>query len=212
MLHGQVARDNRLTYYVGIWNGNASASENARDNNDDKELQAKVIWKFSPALRAGVGVLHTKEETQTLRLNSLTGTRFAAINVNGEREGIDADFFYEKGKLSVRGEGMHVQFSEREAALKGGFLQLGYFLSGNYDGGFQPLVRIEHASIEDDRAPSASGTSSIDALTAGFQWFVTNNVRLQVNGILEDFNRNAGLAVVGDGVKPSLLTELQFRF
>jgi hypothetical protein len=36
-------------------------------------------------------------------------------------------------------------------------------------------------------------------------------VRLQVNAIGERFN-HSGIAVAGDGVKPSLLTELQFRF
>lgn len=210
MVHGQVLRDNRLTYYAGVWNGNASAAENNRDNNSAKEYQAKVIWRFTPALRAGVGVDFTDEERQTLRLNSLTGTRYAAVQVEGKRSGLDADFFFERGPLSFRGEAMHVEFGSGDATLSGAFLQSGYFVSGNYDRGFQPLVRIERAVVDD--SGTASGKSSIDALTAGFQWFVSNNVRLQVNGIVENFNHDAGIAVRDEGIKPSLLTELQIRF
>lgn len=210
MVHGQVLRDNRLIYYAGVWNGNASAAENNRDNNSSKEYQAKVVWKFTPALRGGVGVDFTDEERQTLRLNSLTGTRFAAVPVEGRRSGVDADFFFERGPLSVRGEAMRVDFGSGDATLTGAFLQSGWFVTGNYDRGFQPLVRIERAVVDDTRSPA--GESAIDALTAGFQWFVTNNVRLQVNGIVEKFSHDSGISVRDDGLKPSLLTELQIRF
>lgn len=212
MIWGQVLKDNRLTYYAGIWNGNASASDNARDNNDDKELQVKFTYKLTPELRAGIGFDHTVEERQTLRLNSLTGTRFAAIDVNGPRRGVDGDIYYEKGRRSLRAEVLHAGFTQRDATLTGAFLQGGYFLSGDANGGFQPLVRLERSWIHDNHARGDARTSAITALTAGFQWFLTNNVRFQFNAVAEHFNRDAGQAVAGDGVKPSLLTELQYRF
>ena len=207
MLHGQLLADNKLTWYAGVWNGNASAAENNRDNNGDKELQAKVTYRFTPTFRAGLGVDHTTEETQTLRLNSLTGTRFAATDVRGTRSGIDADFLYEKARLSVRGEAMTVDFSGSDVALRGGFLQAAYFVRGNHDGGMQPLIRIETA-----RMNARNGDSTIDALTLGVNWYLSNHVRLQVNGITENFRGVGGLSVRGDGLKPSLLTELQLRF
>lgn len=212
MLHGQILSDNRLTWYAGFWNGNASASENARDSNGDKELQAKVIYRFTPHLRAGVGLDHDVQESQVLRLNSLTGTRFASIDVRGERRGVDADFFYEKQAVSIRGEVMQYRFADRDADFGGGFLQFAYFTRGDYNRGFQPLVRIETASLGDDRAAGAASTSRINALTAGFNWYLNNNVRFQFNAIAEDFNRDAGQNVRGEGLKSSLLTELQFRF
>jgi phosphate-selective porin len=212
MLHGQVLPENKLTYYVGVWNGNASASENARDSNGDKEVQARVVYKFTPALRAGIGVDHDVEETQTLRLNSLTGTRFASLDVHGKRQGVDADYFYEKGRFSSRGEWMQYQFSDRDVDLGGGFLQFAYFTRGDYSRGFQPLLRIETAQLSDDRTSGPGSVSRINALTAGFNWYLSGHVRFQLNAIAEEFNRDAGQNVRGDGVKPSLLTELQFRF
>ena len=207
MLHGQLLAENKLTWYAGIWNGNASAAENNRDNNDDKELQAKVTYRFTPAFRAGLGVDHSTEETQTLRLNSLTGTRFAATDVRGTRRGVDGDFFYEKGALSFRGEAMSLDFADTDATLRGGFLQAGWFLKGNYDGGIQPLVRIETA-----RLGARNRDSSIDALTLGVNWYLSGNVRVQVNALGERFGGAGGLSVSGDGIKPSLLIELQVRF
>lgn len=207
MLHGQLLSDNKLTWYAGVWNGNASAAENNRDNNSDKEFQAKATYRFTPAFRAGLGFDHTAEETQTLRLNSLTGTRFAATDVRGTRSGLDGDFFYEKGALSFRGEALTVSFDEADATLRGGFVQAAYFTKGNYDGGIQPLVRLETA-----RMGAPHGDSTIDALTLGVNWYLSNHVRLQVNALAERFGGVGGLAVEGDGIKPSLLTELQLRF
>jgi hypothetical protein len=209
MLHGQILAGNKLTWYVGAWNGNAAAADNPRDNNDDKEYQAKVTYAFSKTFRGGFGVGTTTEETQPLRLNSLSGTRFAEFNVIGGRQAVDADFLYEKEKLSFRGEVLNAEFSDSDTTLRGGFLQVAYFLSGNYNGGFQPILRIERAEIERDLSPRSS---AINAITAGFNWYLNNNVRVQVNAIGEDFNRASDRSVRGDGFKPTFLSEFQIRF
>lgn len=212
MIHGQVMKDNKLTYYAGLWNGNASAASNPRDSNGDKEFQVKVAYRLTKELRVGVGLDHTVEVTQPLRLSSLTGTRYVAVDVQGKRQGIDADFFYEKGRMSFRGEGMTLDFADSKTQLNGAFLQAAYFLRGDYNKGFQPLVRIERSQVRDGRSSAGASSSAISILTAGFNWFLSNNIRLQVNAIGEDFSQPRNLSVRGDGLKTSLLTELQYRF
>lgn len=212
MLHGQILKDNKLTWYAGAWNGNASAVDNPRDSNDDKEFQVKATYKFTPEFRAGAGLGVTKEEDQTLRLSSLTGTRFAEFPVKGDRFAQDVDFLWEKGRNSARAEVLRLQFEDSETELTGGFVQFAHFLSGDYNGGFQPIVRIERSEINRDIGPAAQRKTAINALTAGFNWYLHNNVRLQVNAIGEDFNRVSDRAVIGDGLKVSFLSELQIRF
>ena len=209
MLHGAILKDNRLTWSAGAWNGNAQASDNPRDNNDDKEFQIKGTYAVSKTFRFGVGLGTTHEEGQIIRFNSLNGTRFAEFNIIGDRRAIDSDFLYEKARVSFRGEVLNADFADSNTTLRGGFLQFGYFVTGNYNGGFQPLIRIERAQIDREVAPE---DTSINALTAGFNWYLNNNVRLQVNGILEDYNRASDRAVRGDGLKPTFLSELQIRF
>jgi len=212
MVHGQVMKDNRLTYYAGLWNGNASAASNPRDSNGDKEFQVKVAYKLTKELRVGLGLDHTVEVSQPLRLSSLTGTRYIAVDVQGKRQGVDADFFYERGRLSFRGEGMTLDFADSDTKLDGAFLQASWFLHGDYNKGFQPLIRIERSQIRDGRVTSGPSSSAISVVTAGFNWFLSNNIRLQVNAIGEDFSQPRNLSVRGDGLKTSLLTELQYRF
>ncbi len=212
MLHGQILKDNKLTWYAGMWNGNASAIDNPRDSNDDKEFQVKATYKFSPTFRAGAGLGITREEGQTLRLSSLTGTRFAEFPVLGDRLGQDADFLWEKGRNSFRGEVLRFDFADSDTELVGGFLQFAHFMRGDYNGGFQPIVRIERTEVNRDAGPSHQRETAINALTAGFNWYLHNNVRIQVNGLAEDFNRASDRAVTGDGFKLSFLSELQIRF
>jgi len=212
MIHGQVLKDNKLTYYLGAWNGNAAAADNPRDNNSEKEYQAKITYKVSPDFRFGVGVDDAIEEPQTIKLNSLTGTRFADIAINGVRRGGDADFLYEKKALSFRGEALHMDWSDSDVTLDGGFLQGAYFLKGDYNGGVQPLLRVETASVKADHAAAGQRTSRINAVTAGVNCYLNNNVRVQLNAIGEDFNRASNKSVHGDGLKPSFLAEIQMRF
>ena len=212
MLHGQVLADNKLTYYLGAWNGNAAAADNPRDNNSEKEYQAKITYKVSPDFRFGVGLDDAIEEPQTVKLSSLSGTRFAEVPVVGTRRGADADFLYEKKAVSFRGEALHMKWADSAVALDGGFLQAAYFLNGDYNGGVQPLLRVETAKVKADRALAAARISRINAVTAGLNWYLNNNVRVQLNAIGEDFSRAANKSVRGSGFKPGFFAELQMRF
>ena len=212
MFHGKILADDRLTWYIGAWNGNASRESNARDDNDDREYQFKGTYMFSPELRAGLGLGFSKEEDQTLRLSSLNGTPYAAFAVSGERLAQDADFVWERGRNSVRGEFLRCDFRDSDTELVGGFLQFAHFLWGTDSGGLQPLVRLERAEVDRGTNLIEERTVAINALTAGVNWYINDHVRLQVNALFEDFSRAAGLGVVGDGAKPSLLTQIGMRF
>ena len=212
MFHGKILADDRLTWYIGAWNGNASRESNARDSNDDREYQIKGTYRISPELRAGLGLGFSKEEDQTLRLSSLNSTPYAAFAVSGERLAQDADFFWERGRNSLRGEVLRFDFRDSDTELVGGFLQFAHFLWGTDTGGLQPLVRIERAEVERATTTIEDRTAAINALTAGVNWYINDHVRLQVNAFVEDFSRPADLGVRGEGVKPSLLTQIGMRF
>jgi hypothetical protein len=134
----------QLTYYAGVWNGNASASNespqgfggNSRDNNDDKEFQAKLVWQPHQHWTIGTGYdFNQSEAGETLNLASLSGASYIRRPVGGKRHGVEADFLWEPGRFSLRGEGMHFDFDGADLTLTGGFLQAAYFIQGDASGG-----------------------------------------------------------------------------
>ncbi len=212
MFHGQLLVDDRLTWYLGAWNGNASPENNARDDNDDREYQVKATLQITPELRAGAALGITREENQMLRLSSLNGTPYAEFAVSGERFAQDADFVWERGRNSFRGEILRIDFRDSDTELLGGFIQFAHFLWGSDDGGLEPLVRLERAEVERRRGPAAERDTAINALTAGVNWHINNHVKLQINALVEDFSRASNQLVTGDGTKASMLTQIQMRF
>lgn len=212
LFHGRILENDRLTWYMGAWNGNASRESTPRDDNDDKEFQIKGTWAFSSELRAGAAVGFSREEDQLLNLSSLTGTPYAEFAVQGERFAQDVDFVWERGRNSVRGELLRMDFRDADAELTGGFLQFSHFLWGDDDAGLQPIVRLERAEVRTGQSRAGERDAAINALTAGVNWHVNNHVKLQVNAIAEDFSRPSNLSVSGDGMKVSLLTQVGMRF
>ena len=73
-------------------------------------------------------------------------------------------------------------------------------------------MRVERAEVTLGANPITERPAAINALTAGVNWYINDHVRLQVNALVEDFSREADLGVVGEGVKPSLLTQIGMRF
>jgi hypothetical protein len=219
---GGVAKKFRpqLTYYAGIWNGNASASNesplgfggNSRDNNDSKEVQAKLLWQPHQQWTIGAGYDHNDSESgEFLTLSSLSGAPYIRTNVDGNRDGAEFDFLYEPGRFSLRGEGMYFDFKDADLRLAGGFLQAAYFIQGDVSGGLQPLIRLEHAELDGNAVAGVDG-DSITAITAGLNWFLNGNVRFQINYIGEYFN-GAGNANIGDeSFRNTLLSQLQIKF
>lgn len=202
-----------LTYYAGVWNGNASATSDGTrsDDNGSKEFQAKLSYQPLKQFSLGVGYDHDNERSQMLTLASLAGTAFIDVPVSGARNGVDADFFWEPGRFSLRGEGLYYRFGRADVDLYGGFLQAGYFVTGDYSGGFQPIVRVESATLNGSVLDGIDG-NSIYALTAGFNWFLNGNTRVQLNYVGEYYN-GAGNANIGsDTFRNSLLMDFQVKF
>ena len=96
MLWGYLDRGKKVSYYLGVWNGNSSAGAavvsgqrgNARDNNGDKEVQGRLNVKWSDALTTGAAFDSDREEEQTLTLASYSGGRFIGLTVRGQRRGV----------------------------------------------------------------------------------------------------------------------------
>ena len=202
-----------LTYYAGLFNGNSSAGSggNVRDSNGDKEFQAKLAYQPTADWTLGVGFDHNTAEAQTLNVASLSGTSFITVPVTGTRNGVSADFLYERDRFSLRGEGLYFDFQDSDLSLYGGFLQAAYFLSGDEGGGFQPVLRVETAQLDGNALMGIDG-NSISAVTAGFNWFLNGNVRWQLNYVGEYFDGAGNASVGSDGFRSSVLSQFQIKF
>ena len=202
-----------ITYYAGIYNGNSSAGSNGnvRDSNGDKEFQAKLVYQPTAEWTLGVGFDHNTSEEQALNLASLSGTSYISLPVVGTRNGVSADFLYQKDRFSLRGEGLAIDFKDADLSLYGGFLQAAYFVTGDEGGGFQPIVRVETAQLSGDALLGTNG-DSISAVTAGFNWFLSGNVRWQLNYIGEYFDGTGNASVGAEGYRSSVLSQFQIKF
>lgn len=215
MLRGKALRGGRLEWYAGIFNGNGRANDNLSDDNGDKELQLKLHYRVTERLKLGLGWDYSNEEEQSLQLRGLSFTPYTAIPIEGTRRGWTADFAWQAGPTSFRGEGIYFDFEDAGAELAGGFVQGGYFLRGDHSGGLQLILRTETAAIDSDRVEIPG--DRIDAVTLGLNVFYGGNWRLQVNGIAEHYDGPSNLPagsprVEGEGWKPYLMTELQLKF
>ena len=150
MLWGHLDKGKRFTYFVGVWNGNASAGAgvvsgqrgNARDNNGDKEIQGRLNAKWTDELTTGIAFDVDKEEAQTLTLASYSGARFLAIPVLGDRRGVNLDAHWKRGRLSLDSEWLSFDFEDSAAELMGGYVQAAFWARGSEAaGGVQPVLR-----------------------------------------------------------------------
>lgn len=213
MLHGNLGAQRAWGYSLGLYNGNSSANANVRDDNDAKEVQTKLTYRGSANLQASLALSHTQEGAQTLRLVDVGFNTYTAVPVDGYRNGVGADFLWHSGSWSLRGEGLFFRFSGRDedrAELAGGFIQPAWFSRGDENGGTQWLMRAEVSHIN---GATDGHTDRLYALTAGVNWFVNPNVRLQVNGIATHIDGGiTEQGFEGSRTLPSLLTQLQFKF
>ena len=208
-----------LTYSIGAWNGsNSGGAEtvggiggNARDANGGKEVQLKLEYEPTRDLNLGLGFDYNDAATESLTLSSLSGTPYINVLVPGTRYGVSADFEWRPGRFSLRGEGLYFEFDDADSRLYGGFLQAAYFVAGDSTGGVQPLLRGEYAAL-DGAALSGIDGDSIVALTAGVNWFINGNIRVQLNYIGEYFDGDGNVVAGSDGFRNTLLSQLQFKF
>ena len=221
MLWGYADKGKKVAYFLGVFNGNASAGAavvagqrgNARDNNGDKEVQGRVNVKWTDALTTGAAFDLDKEEAQTLTLASYSGSRFIGIPVVGDRRGWDADLHWKRGRLSLDSEWLGSDFQDSHAKLVGGYAQAAFWVRGSEkDGGVQPVLRLEQAELTGAALHGIDG-KRIEAVTAGANVWFNGWTRWQVNFIGEHFNgRGNGPFKAGSGWRPTVLNQLQIKF
>lgn len=212
LLHGSGLAGGRLGWALGVYNGNGTASTNHAENNDAKEIQARLTWTASPELTASVALDWTREEAQRLRLLDLAFGEYVGVEVEGRRVGVGADFALERGAWSFAGEALGFRFDTPvggEAELVGGYLQPAWFVEGDGTGGVQLLVRGEWASL---RGGPADAADALAAVTLGASYHPTGNARLQVNAVAHHVNGPAPARNVTEARWiPILLTQLQLK-
>lgn len=213
LLHGDGLAGGRLGWAVGVYNGNGSASANRGEDNDAKEVQARLTLTPWPALSASVAVDWTREAEQRLRLLDLGFNEYVGVAVEGERRGVGADLAWSRGAWSVAAEGLGFRFDTPDGGdvgLWGGYVEPAWFASGDGAGGLQLLLRAETSRLVDGPPAQAD---ALFALTGGANYHPTGNARLQVNAVAHRVNGPAS----AQGFEtarwiPVLLTQLQFKF
>ncbi len=221
MLWGYLDRGKKVSYYVGVWNGNSSAGAavaggqrgNARDNNGDKEVQGRLNVKWSDALTTGAAFDSDREEEQALTLASYSGGRFIGLTVRGQRRGYDLDAHWKRGRLSLDSEWLAFDFRDSGARLAGGYAQAAFWARGSEAaGGVQPLLRAEVAQLSGGALRPVDGRK-ITAVTAGANVWFNGWARWQINLIGEHFDgRGNGPFKAGSGWRPTVLNQLQIKF
>ena len=221
MLWGTLDRGKKVSYYLGVWNGNSSAGAavvsgqrgNARDNNGDKEVQGRLNVKWSDELTTGAAFDSDREEEQTLTLASYSGGRFIGLTVRGQRRGYDLDAHWKRGRLSLDSEWLAFDFRDSDTRLGGGYAQAAFWARGSEAaGGVQPLLRAEVAQLSGDALRPVDGRR-ITAVTAGANVWFNGWTRWQINVIGEHFDgRGNGPFKAGSGWRPTVLNQLQIKF
>lgn len=221
MLWGHLDKGKRFTYFVGVWNGNASAGAgvvsgqrgNARDNNGDKEIQGRLNAKWTDELTTGIAFDVDREEAQTLTLASYSGARFLAIPVVGDRRGVDLDAHWKRGRFSLDSEWLSFDFEDSAAELAGGYVQAAFWARGSEAaGGVQPVLRAEVAELSGDALSGIDGERVV-AVTLGANVWWNGWTRWQINVIGEDFDGlGNGSFRSGSGWRPTILNQLQVKF
>lgn len=213
MLHGEPGEDYGWGYNLAVFNGNGSAVSQAREDNEDKEIQAKLTYGFGPGFDAGLALDYNRTGAQELSLTDLGFVDYVSVPVEGSRTGVGGHFAWIDDRWSLQGEGLYFDFDtplEDHVGFYGGYLQPAYFLYGDSTRGLQLLTRLENVSLDADTGVDGD---SLSALTVGTNWYPNGNVRLQANGILHYFDGPSTLLGFDDSrVIPLLLTELQFKF
>ena len=191
MLNGKISA---FDYYLGFINGNGTTSKNILEDNTAKEIQARVRWNVNPDLKCGAGFDYSRENQQALGLWDHTFEIYSRDTISGRRLGYLLEFDYAVKKWSFRGEGIHFFFSDRfrfEKRIRqfyGGYVETGYFLSGNAKQGFQLIGRLERAQFL-KTLDGFSGPKRSDSFIIGYNWYFNELLRWQTNVIHDRLDR-----------------------
>lgn len=137
---------------------------------------------------------------------------FFNATTRGLRQRYGGDIRYDYGPFSFQGEFIYERqrrnsvltatgdiASESTAGVLdgsdierfGGYAQAGYFVWGTKHKGIQLVAKYERFEADDTGPPGAIPSQSLDHYTFGLNWFINDNAKLQVNGILEDLKRSS---------------------
>lgn len=191
MLNGKIRA---FDYYLGFINGNGTTSKNIREDNNAKELQARVRWNVNPDLKFGTGFDYSRENQQILGLWDHTFEIYSRDTISGKRLGYLLEYDWIIKNWSLRGEGIHFFFSDRFKQEKrigqfyGGYLEAGCFLSGSAKQGFQLIGRFERAQFL-KTYDGFSGPKRNDSFIIGYNWYFNELLRWQTNVIHDRLDR-----------------------
>lgn len=207
-------------YYLSITNGNGEAAQNIPENNNKKEVTARVEYKTSKKFDLGAAVDYAGEQLQTLSLVDHTFESFNNANISGNRFGLLGNFEYKNDPFLFRGEAFHYSFANALSAKNqtdgffGGYLELGYFITGSEQNGLQLIGRFETARYGNTEI-NFSGPSVLNSYILGTNWLLHNIYSFQVNLIYEKSDKPALIPLSRFTNKNNellFLTTLQLRF
>jgi len=187
-----------LNYYFSVTNGNGEAAQNIPENNNSKDVTARLEYKTSPNFGFGASVDYTKEESQQLSLLDHTFESFNIANVFGRRFGYLGDFWYDENPYLFRGEVFQYNFNEDLSTANeiknflGGYLEAGYFLYGNTASGVQLIGRFETARYG-KTISNFAGPTALNSYLLGTNWYANTVFSFQLNMIYENANQISNL-------------------
>lgn len=209
-----------LHYYFSITNGNGEANQNIPENNNNKAITCRLDFDISKEFTLGASFDYAEEKLQNLDLLDHTFESFNTVRINGKRIGYLGHFEYIHDSFLLRGEAFHYSMRDNLTLLNqvdgftGGYLELGYFLSGNSENGVQLIGRYETARYGNLYA-GLNGPSSLNSYLLGTNWLMNNVFSFQVNLIFESADKPSASPpsrLSGKSSETLLLSTLQLRF
>lgn len=186
----------KLNYFLSAMNGNGEAGQNISENNNSKEVTARLELKATDNFNFGASFSAAKEQPQHLELVDHIFDAFNYASINGERFGYLGYFEYKSNPLLFRGEAFQYSFSNNLSLSNqikgfiGGYFELGSFIYGNSENGFQLIGRFETARYE-KTISNFKGPTILNSYLFGTNLFLDNILSFQVNLIYEKANRTS---------------------
>lgn len=191
MFFGSVSK---LKYYLSLMNGNGAAGQNISENNDSKEITARLEYHVSYKFNFGASFSAANEQPQQLGLIDHIFDRFNYAVINGKRFGYLGNFEFNSNPLLIRGEIFHYSFFSDLSSMNqvkgfmGGYVELGYFIFGNPEDGLQLIGRFETARYG-QIISGFQGPAILNSYLFGTNWLLDNIFSFQVNLIYEKASR-----------------------
>ena len=210
MLFGRF-QDDGFHYFLGVFNGNGHSLGTDPDDNGDKEIQAKIVFRAHPRILLGVGYDFAKMPT---RLAALVDHLFVPVitgGVTGTRHGFTADIDLTWDKFSWRAEIIYFTFPDSKAAgfmsyLLGVSTTFGLLVSGDANKGTQLIARYDFGGVK-------VGTDyALHSGILGVNVAFNPAVRYQANFVMELPTVAGTGAYAAKRVLYALVNEVQVRF